>query len=135
MYQGILFYAVTIWAALETLFFPYYYYLFVRLSKSKPIGSHYAKNNQERILFARNCFEALKTSGGYITGGGYSEENGKIYLQKVIEGWFFGVPIQDIKYGDLTIWLSWAFLGKDKEHLSKSEMAEVSTIASYLQVH
>jgi hypothetical protein len=131
--QKLLFILITLWATLETLFFPYYYYLFVRLSKSKPNGSHYAKNSQERILFARNCFEALKTSGGYTTGG-YSEENGKIYLQNVIEGWFFGVSIHDIKYGDLMIWLSWAFLGKDKQHLTKSEIAEVATIASYLQV-
>lgn len=51
----------------------------------------------------------------------------------VIEGWFFGTPITQIKYDNFLEWVSWAFFGKEAIDLSPSERREGYEITAYVE--
>ena len=39
----LLYYVIGLWATAEAVFFPYYYYLFVKISNTEAKGSHFAQ--------------------------------------------------------------------------------------------
>ena len=45
-----------IWMMCEVVFFPYYYFLYLRLSKQNDGLSHFATKKNERIQLAEKCF-------------------------------------------------------------------------------
>jgi hypothetical protein len=54
---------LTVWMIVEALFFPYYYYLFVKLNQSEAKLTHFASNKKTRMRLVRNCFQALRLAG------------------------------------------------------------------------
>ena len=147
---------------IQVLFLPYYYSLFSSMAPlSKP--NHYVKQPQERFKFAKQCFDSLKMSGsqGNRRSDGHEDTiyykfylglwtSQPIFVRKplnyfflffprqsitvhVLEGWFFGTPITQIKYENFFEWCSWAFFGKEgniclhENHLS----IQKSNVASY----
>lgn len=67
-----------VWALIEALFFPYYYYLFMKLNNLNDKLLHFAVNKETRLKLVRDCFDAMKKS----TVG--SDLDIPKYLRKVI---------------------------------------------------
>lgn len=66
---------LTIWMIVEALFFPYYYYLFRLLNKSKSELEHFASNKRTRMRLVKNCFQALRLAANDLTP--------ELYIRKV----------------------------------------------------
>ena len=56
------YYVIVPWAIAEALFFPYYYYLFTKLSNMNHELEHFASDREKRFGLVKRCFEALHVS-------------------------------------------------------------------------
>ncbi|KAL0486008.1 hypothetical protein AKO1_012223 [Acrasis kona] len=80
-------YAMTaIWMVAEVVWLPWYYFKLQKLQVRGPV-THYSQNTTSREDLLQQSLEALKVATGD--------------LKKVVEGWFFGAPIETIHRGNL----------------------------------
>lgn len=56
------YYIILVWTIAEVLFFPYYYYLFTKLSHRNHELEHFASDREKRFGLVKKCFEALNVS-------------------------------------------------------------------------
>ena len=134
---------LTTWMVIEALFFPYYYFLFVKLNKSKSELQHFASTRESRQLLVKNCFEAMRISASTDPIGSSSSSNSssnsnsggspEVYIRKVIQGWFLDVPMIDIYYENFFAWSGWAFFGKEVSDMTDEEIAENKDIVAYIE--
>lgn len=92
--------------------------------------NHFAKTSSERLEFAQRCFDCLKDSGSYKSNGPNAYRQ---YLRQVIERWFFGTSIQEIKYENFAMWVCWAFIGKDYSKICNRDRADVVEIIDHVE--
>ena len=57
-----------LWMLVEAAFFPYYYYLFVRMGSSDTELEHFASDSESRMALAKRCFEAMQISADTTVG-------------------------------------------------------------------
>ena len=81
--QNIPFGLLTIWMIAEALFFPYYYYLFTQLNKSKSELEHFALNKRTRMRLVKNCFQALRVAA--------CDSTPEVYIRKVIHTYIYNI--------------------------------------------
>lgn len=79
--QNILLLILTSWMCSEAIFFPYYYYLFLKLSKLNSQLEHVASTKETRTRLVHNCFNALKLAASSEATGTDPE----VYVRKVID--------------------------------------------------
>lgn len=119
---------LTTWMVIEALFFPYYYFLFVKLNKSKSGLQHFASTKDSRQLLVKNCFEAMR-----ISASTDSDSSPELYIRRVIQGWFLDVPMIDIHYENFFAWSGWAFFGKEVPEMTDDELHENKEIIAYIE--
>lgn len=83
------YFVFVVWMAVEALFLPYYYLLFRQVLGANRDLQHYCKNQSERMLLVRDCFDALS-----LGAVGPPEQ----YIRKVIEGWFLDQPLIKVHF-------------------------------------
>eukprot|EP01042_Synura_sphagnicola_P006434 gene6434-8212_t len=55
------------------------------------------------------------------------------YLRKMIEGWFLGTNILEIRHGNVSSWVSWAFVGKDLNELTSEEVEDNNLLVQFIE--
>ena len=126
---SVIYTVLTTWMVIEALFFPYYYFLFVKLNKTKSEMQHFACSTESRQLLVRNCFEAMRISASTES----IDSSPELYIRKVIQGWFLDVPMIDIHYENFFAWSGWAFFGKDVSEMTADEIHENKDIVAYIE--
>ena len=125
-----IFFFITSWALVEALFFPYYYYLFLKIQNKEATGTHRATCQESRLHFAQRCLESIKIAGENHRmeyskkqiENDVENERGNWYMRHILQGWFCGAEITSIKYENISIWSAWAFFGAEKSKLSPREL-------------
>lgn len=125
----------TIWSLFEVIFFGYYYYLFRKLNKKNFHLPHISVDDRSRLKLVRQSIESCilaaqssikSTKPLYDTLGNeipyinvpidclndVSIKSDKEYIENFFRGWFLDIPIEELKYGNVFSWTSWAFYGK-----------------------
>ncbi len=106
---------LTLWMAIEVIFLPYYCYVFTHLNDNlNEEMQHFASNPASRHELVHSCFNALSSAS----------PSPHLYVRKVMEGWFFDLPIESILRGNVALWTSWAFFDKHSDDLNDDEKKE-----------
>jgi pimeloyl-ACP methyl ester carboxylesterase len=117
----------------ETLFFPYYLYLFTHVSNRNEDMQHYMRCASSRMKLVENCFDAMMSSG---QDGGLVHDpsmNPQTYLRKVLEGWHLDTSLSEIYRDNFGQWCAWAFWDKNLNELLTSEKKELDSIVSFVE--
>jgi len=117
---------ITIWMIIETIFFPYYIYMFNKLQSINHNLNHKGSTKENRKKLVTNCFNALVDASS-------SQQESSIYIRKVLEGYFLDIPMEKIGRDNLAEWMSWAFFGKDFKTLSNDEREENYEYVSFAE--
>ncbi|TPX65045.1 hypothetical protein SpCBS45565_g05452 [Spizellomyces sp. 'palustris'] len=108
-WKGIAFNIYTTWMLVEALWLPYHLYTFNRL-RSRRQTAHAARDADERRTLLTKCLNAIGDASS---------------IRKMIEGWFFETPIEQIRRGNVAEWTAWAFFDKEYTELTDLELEEV----------
>lgn len=120
-----------IWFICESLFFPYYLILFTIMNQRNRALKHVARCNESRTRLLMNCFNAMANSA---LEGSTLALNPVKYLRKVIEGWHFDTPLEEIYRENFQGWMAWAFFGKDIiGDMTNMEKIENEKLTSYVE--
>lgn len=114
----------------ESLFFPYYLYIFTLSNERNQELHHFARCANSRMKLVRNCFDAMAAAGAE---GSLMDRSPEIYLRKVLEGWHFDEPIGQIYRENFGQWAAWAFWNKDLAELLTSERKELKNVVSFVE--
>ena len=116
--------------AAESLFFPYYLYIFTLSNERNVELHHFARCPNSRMKLVQNCFDAMDAAGAE---GSLMDRSPEIYLRKVLEGWHFDQPIGQIYRENFAQWAAWAFWNKDPSELMTSERKELDNAVTFVE--
>lgn len=130
-YDGVLMYWFLLaFMAVESLFFPYYLYIFTMSNERNVELHHFAKCPNSRMKLIQNCFNAMTSAGAE---GSLMDRSPEIYLRKVLEGWHLDEPIGQIYRENFAQWAAWAFWNKDLIELFNSERKELENVVNFVE--
>ncbi|KAI9094409.1 hypothetical protein DFS34DRAFT_629324 [Phlyctochytrium arcticum] len=99
------------------------------LQKRRPSIHHLCKTKAQRVELLENCFDALDAAAGV----GASQQTRTLAIQKVVSGWFFGAPLDEIHAENLHSWVAWAFLDEDYDTLNEQDQNQVADLSSMIE--